>query len=90
MSSELEARIRARAYQIWQDDPSPGDNAERHWEEARQQIEAEGDGTQAGIAADQSSDREKGGRPAPEEVLQEVPVTPLPTAPVAGDPRRTR
>jgi hypothetical protein len=74
MTYELEARIRTRAYQIWENDPSPDGNAEKHWEEARRQIEAEGDGAQddAEPNVDQSTEREQGNRLAPEE-LQELP-----------------
>lgn len=74
MDNDLEARIRTRAYQIWENDPSPDGNAEKHWEEARRQIEAEGDGPQNSPAtgADQSAERERGGRIAPEEQLQDV------------------
>ncbi|MFM0238375.1 DUF2934 domain-containing protein [Paraburkholderia phytofirmans] len=74
MDNDLEARIRTRAYQLWENDPSPDNNAEKHWEEARRQIEAEGDdspGT-ADPSADQSAERERGGRSAPEEQLQDV------------------
>ena len=75
MNSELEARIRTRAYHIWENDPSPDGNAESHWEEARRQIDAEGDGAQgdADPNVDQSTEREQSSRPAPGEQLQEVP-----------------
>jgi len=43
MDSDLEARIRIRAYYLWLNDPSPEGKAEEHWEEARRQIETEGD-----------------------------------------------
>ncbi|SFU26295.1 DUF2934 domain-containing protein [Paraburkholderia aspalathi] len=74
MDNDLEARIRTRAYQIWENDPSSGDNAEKHWEEARRQIEAEGadvqDGPRSGV--DQSVNRERSGRPASPQ-LQDMP-----------------
>jgi hypothetical protein len=75
MDNDLEARIRTRAYQLWENDPSPDSNAEKHWEEARRQIEAEGDDAQDSPepSADQSAERERGGRIAPEEQLQDVP-----------------
>lgn len=75
MNSELEARIRTRAYHIWENDPEPNGDAEKHWDEARRQIEAEGDGTQNGaeVSVDQSADRERGDRLAPDEQLQDVP-----------------
>ncbi|MFM0202961.1 DUF2934 domain-containing protein [Paraburkholderia fungorum] len=74
MDSNLEARIRTRAYQIWENDPSPGGNAEQHWEEARRQIEAEGDdgGERPELSVDQSAERERAGRIAPEEQLQDM------------------
>lgn len=75
MDNDLEARIRTRAYQLWENDPSPDSNAEKHWEEARRQIEAEGDDAQDSPepGVDQSADRERGGRSAPEEQLQDLP-----------------
>ncbi|REE19279.1 hypothetical protein B0G71_2357 [Paraburkholderia sp. BL27I4N3] len=74
MDNDLEARIRTRAYHLWENDPSPDNNAERHWEEARRQIEAEGDDARDSPepSADQSAERERGGRIAPEEQLQDV------------------
>lgn len=74
MDNDLEARIRTRAYHLWENDPSPDSNAEKHWEEARRQIEAEGDDAQDSPepSADQSAERERGGRIAPEEQLQDV------------------
>ncbi|HEX3637633.1 MAG TPA: DUF2934 domain-containing protein [Paraburkholderia sp.] len=74
MDSDLEARIRTRAYHIWENDPSPDGNAETHWEEARRQIEAEGDDTAGSpdSSADQSAERERAGRIAPEEQLQDM------------------
>ncbi|MGF6770984.1 hypothetical protein P3T18_003463 [Paraburkholderia sp. GAS199] len=74
MDSDLEARIRTRAYHIWENDPSPDSNPEKHWEEARRQIEAEdGDGQAAPEGGeDQSAERERGARAAPEEQLQDT------------------
>ncbi|MBC8741363.1 DUF2934 domain-containing protein [Paraburkholderia sp. UCT31] len=75
MDKELEARIRTRAYQIWENDPSPEGRADDHWEEARRQIEAEGAADEAAVpqeATDQSAERERGSRIAPEEQLQEM------------------
>jgi hypothetical protein len=74
MDKELEARIRTRAYHIWENDPSPEGRAEDHWEEARRQIEAEGvpDGAAVPQPADQSAEREHGSRIAPEQRLQEM------------------
>ncbi|MFL9910826.1 DUF2934 domain-containing protein [Paraburkholderia sp. RL17-337-BIB-A] len=74
MDSDLEARIRTRAYHIWENDPSPDGNAETHWEEARRQIEAEGDDAAGSPdpSADQSAERERAGRIAPEEQLQDM------------------
>jgi hypothetical protein len=75
MDNDLEARIRTRAYHIWENDPSRDGNAGKHWEEARRQIEAEGEDAQdePGRNVDQSAEREQGGRIAPEEQLQDVP-----------------
>ena len=74
MNSELEARIRTRAYHIWENDPSSDGNAETHWEEARRQIEAEGDSRQGDAPpnVDQSSEREQGSRLPLEQQLQDV------------------
>jgi hypothetical protein len=82
MDNDLEARIRTRAYHLWENDPEPEGKAEQHWEEARRQIEAEGGAQQqtAGDSADtlqqpadQSVDRDRGARIAPEQQLQEMP-----------------
>lgn len=81
MKSDLEARIRTRAYHIWEMDPSPDGNAEKHWDEARRQLEAEGelDGADLPTSADQSAEREHGDQLAPDEVLQDIPDSaPLP------------
>jgi Protein of unknown function (DUF2934) len=61
MDSNLESRIRSRAYQLWQNDPSPDGKADLHWEMARRQVEAEGDPAQedASPNVDQSAEREK-------------------------------
>ncbi|MGF6919158.1 DUF2934 domain-containing protein [Paraburkholderia sp. 40] len=75
MDKELEARIRTRAYQIWENDPSPEGKADDHWEEARRQIEAEGAADDAAVQqepTDQSAERERGSRIAPDEQLQEM------------------
>lgn len=77
MNDDLESRIRTRAYHIWENDPSPDGNAEKHWEEARRQIEAEGGDNpdSAQVPVDQSADRERAGQTATEERLQDVPDT---------------
>ena len=74
MNSDLETRIRQRAYQLWQNDPSPDDKADEHWEAARRQVEAEGDPASLDAAhnVDQSADRESGERPVAEQKLQDV------------------
>jgi hypothetical protein len=75
MDKELEARIRARAYHLWENDPSPEGRADEHWEEARRQIEAEGPAEGDAVReppADQSADRDRGARIAPEQQLQEM------------------
>jgi hypothetical protein len=74
MDNDLEARIRTRAYTIWQNDPSPDGNAEKHWEEAKRQVEAEGEPADASDASgmDQSAEREKRDRAASEERLQDM------------------
>lgn len=75
MDRELEARIRTRAYHIWENDPCPEGRADAHWEEARRQIEAEGATGDAAppLAADQSADRDRGSRIASDQRLQETP-----------------
>nr|WP_143752297.1 DUF2934 domain-containing protein [Burkholderia sp. SRS-W-2-2016] len=72
MDKDLEARMRTRAYHIREDDPSSEGRTDTHWEEARRQIEAEGDGA-APEPTDQSIDRDRGVRIAPE---QRSPATP--------------
>lgn len=75
MNSDLEARIRTRAYHIWEMNPSQDGNAEQHWEEARRQLEAEGelDGAAPSMSADQSAERERGDQPMQEDRLQDIP-----------------
>ena len=77
MNQDLEARIRTRAYHIWENDPSPDSNAEKHWEEARRQIEAEGGDIQnsPAIPVDQSAERERDEKSTAKEALQDVPGT---------------
>jgi hypothetical protein len=77
MNQDLEARIRTRAYHIWENDPSPDGNAEKHWEEARRQIEAEGGDIQnsPAIPVDQSAERERDEKSTAKEALQDVPGT---------------
>ena len=41
-----EERIRERAYAIWEQQGRPEGGREEHWEQARREIEAEGDGAQ--------------------------------------------
>jgi hypothetical protein len=74
VDNDLEARIRTRAYHLWENDPSPDGNAEKHWEEARRQIEAEGGDQRSGpeVSADQSADRERGGEADEENLLQDT------------------
>ncbi|WP_345814897.1 DUF2934 domain-containing protein [Paraburkholderia sp. PREW-6R] len=43
MNEDLEARIRTRAYHLWENDASPDGRADEYWEKARRQLEAEGD-----------------------------------------------
>ena len=82
MDSDLESRIRSRAYQLWQNDPSPDGKADMHWEMAQRQIEAEGDLTQENASPniDQSADRESGERPAAEQKLQDLSADSSPRA----------
>jgi DUF2934 family protein len=52
-----EARIRERAYHLWEQDGSPEGRADEYWDKARRQILAEGDGMPATLSADQSKKR---------------------------------
>ncbi len=75
MNSDLEERIRARAHHIWENNPESGNSAEENWEKARRQIEAESDVVASGglgTSSDQSAERERGRRIAPEEQLQDL------------------
>jgi hypothetical protein len=38
---DLEAKIRARAHEIWEHEGRPGGRAELHWEQAKREIEFE-------------------------------------------------
>ncbi len=39
--SDLEAKIRARAHEIWEHEGRPSGRAQLHWEQARREIEFE-------------------------------------------------
>ena len=54
---QSEQHIRERAYHLWEQDGSPEGRADEYWDKARRQIVAEGDGTAAPVAADQSKKR---------------------------------
>lgn len=41
--TSIERRIRERAYRLWIEEGQPDGRADRHWEEARRRIEAEGE-----------------------------------------------
>ena len=92
MNQDLEARIRTRAYHIWENDPSPDGNAEKHWEEARRQIEAEGGDIQnsPAIPVDQSAERERDEKSTAKEALQDVPDTSAPANEGRSAPARKR
>jgi hypothetical protein len=67
----LDARIRQRAYRLWQDDGSPPGRPDEYWHRAAQQIAAEGvdappDSTHPGPAFEQS-DKQQLEVPVPEE-----------------------
>jgi hypothetical protein len=52
-----EARIRERAYHLWEQDGSPEGRADEYWEKARKQVVAEGGDEPAPVSADQSKKR---------------------------------
>jgi hypothetical protein len=92
MDTDLEARIRTRAYHLWENDPSRDDNAEKHWEEARRQIEAEGAMTseEPPPASDQFAER---GRSAPADAdtqLESADAASTDAASAARPARKTR
>jgi Protein of unknown function (DUF2934) len=91
MNQDLEARIRTRAYHIWENDPSPDGSAEKHWEEACRQIEAEGgDRQNPAIPVDQSAERERDGKSTAKEALQDVPDTSAPANEGRSAPARRK
>ena len=59
MNDDREARVRRRAYQLWQDDGAPQGKADEYWSRAEKQIAAESDadGDGAHIASDQAGKR---------------------------------
>ncbi len=71
MDSDKEARIRQRAYEIWQREGRPHGRDAEHWQQAEAEIMAE-----AAVAADRDSDRAAADRKA-----QGEPPTPE-TAPL--------
>jgi len=67
MDQDLEARIRTRAYELWEQDASPEGKADEYWEKALRQLEAEGDaGQSAPPPVDQSAKR-RTADPLPED-----------------------
>jgi hypothetical protein len=68
MDETFEARVRTRAYELWENDGSPAGMADEYWERALQQIVAESpsDPADAVPAVDQSSKHRSAGR-IPEE-----------------------
>lgn len=57
MNEAMEARVRTRAYELWENDASPDGRAEHYWETALRQLEAEGDADDRSpaLAQDQSA-----------------------------------
>ncbi|RAR65754.1 hypothetical protein C7401_10360 [Paraburkholderia unamae] len=83
MNDDREARVRRRAYQLWQDDGAPQGKADEYWSRAERQIAAESDadGDGAHIASDQAGKRRIVGEP-----LQESNT--MPPNELARDKRR--
>ena len=94
MNEDRETQIRERAYRLWQADGSPDGRADEYWQQAEQQLDAEGGGS-----TDQSAD--DGAEPAedfpidqsakrriPGEPLQDTDA--IPPSEIAHEKRRTR
>ncbi|WP_224014734.1 MULTISPECIES: DUF2934 domain-containing protein [Paraburkholderia] len=83
MNDEREARIRQRAYQLWEDDGAPEGRSDEYWGRAEKQVAAEYDaeGEVPDIATDQAGKRRHPGVP-----LQEADL--MPPAELARDKRR--
>jgi hypothetical protein len=65
MDQTLEARIRTRAYELWEKDASPEGKADEYWERALHQIDAE-DGTVQGTPAEDQSAKRRRADPIPD------------------------
>lgn len=52
-----EAQVRERAYDLWQQEGCPDGCAERHWQQAEQELRALDDAGQVGTSAPASSRR---------------------------------
>jgi hypothetical protein len=50
-----EERVRQRAHEIWEEAGKPDGQHDAHWEQARREIEAEGDEPPTADAPDKSS-----------------------------------
>ena len=48
--SDIEDRIRERAYKLWEEEGYPDGKAEAHWEKARELIEAEDSEPPGGVS----------------------------------------
>lgn len=84
MDSDKEARIRQRAYEIWQREGQPQGRDAEHWQQAEAEIMAE-----SGASADSAADRAAAGS----KPQQEPPVpgtAPLRSRRAASKPERDR
>ncbi|HZZ12496.1 MAG TPA: DUF2934 domain-containing protein [Paraburkholderia sp.] len=66
MDQDLEARIRTRAYELWENDASPEGKADEYWEKALRQLEAEGAGRTAPPPAIEQSTKSRAAGSIPE------------------------
>jgi hypothetical protein len=76
MDNDFEARIRTRAYELWEKDASPEGVADEYWERALRQLAAEGViGQDAATTPKDQSAKHRLAEPIPDEP---EPTGPLP------------
>ena len=65
MAGDLERRVRVRAYEIWEREGRPAGCEREYWERPRQEVEAEGYGTEAPGRSDAPGEAAAQGRGRP-------------------------
>jgi hypothetical protein len=65
----IEARVRARAYALWEKDGRPDGRSDEYWQQARSEVEAE----EAAIGNERPGDATEKREPAPKRPVESPP-----------------